>query len=965
MTPQQPSRAYSTSSGAYRYQETGEDPFLEEATAPEQLAEYEPYRGYTESMPYQGDLGVNRHSFDYDQNQYEEHDESSQRLPYYNDNVPLTSPTVPYPTEETYNNGYSEPIGGVQGLPQVEDSRPLRGLGLSGLDDAQSSMYSEHKLGRNDSVVGGGDESAFEVGELRTSDHHDTMTSTEDSDQETQEWLQRQRPSALRRAGTRKVDLVKGQVFTFEYEVPTAVKMSALPEYRDEEAGRTEFSHMRYTAATCDPDDFRFENGYSLRSAEYGRKTELLITVTYYNEDKVLTARTLYGIMQNIRDICNLKRSEFWGQNGQAWQKIMVVLVMDGLDPCDKNVLDMLATVGVYQDAVMKKNVNGEETVAHIFEYTTQLCVTPQQQLVRPEQGNSSSMPPIQMLLCLKQENSKKINSHRWVFNAFCPMLKPEVVVLIDAGTRPGPKSILHLWQSFYNNPTVGGACGEIHAMLGPHKRYLINPLVAAQNFEYKISNILDKPLESMFGYISVLPGAFSAYRYAAVEGRPLEQYFHGDQTLAKRLGKKGVNGMGIFRKNMFLAEDRILCLEVVFKRDCNWHLSYVKASKAETDVPDGVAEFMGQRRRWLNGSFAAGIYAIMHFGRVYHSRHNPLRILFLHLQFCYNILQQILSWFMLGCYYLTITIIIELSANPREFGAETDQKSFPFGVRASSIISIIVKYVYTLFLMVSFILALGNRPRGSKWFYYFMMFVWGVIQIYALIISFYLASNAFSDNMVDSVSEFFSNFFTSTTALVVVALASTFGLYIVSGLIYLDPWHILTSFAQYMFLMPSFVNVLNVYAFCNWHDVSWGTKGSHVADSLPEAKLVKVGEVAVVEEATKSITDIDEEFQQVVKRALAPYKPAKRTDGATDEDKSQMFRTYLVIIWIVSNIVLIWAITSTDTLALGMTDSVRERISRFFAVLLWSNAVVAIVRFIGCLVFVLKSFFVRIFNRR
>jgi len=28
---------------------------------------------------------------------------------------------------------------------------------------------------------------------------------------------------------------------------------------------------------------------------------------------------------------------------------------------------------------------------------------------------------------------------------------------------------------------------------------------VAAQNFEYKISNILDKPTESFFGYISVL----------------------------------------------------------------------------------------------------------------------------------------------------------------------------------------------------------------------------------------------------------------------------------------------------------------------------------------------------------------------------------------------------------------------------------------------------------------------------
>lgn len=46
----------------------------------------------------------------------------------------------------------------------------------------------------------------------------------------------------------------------------------------------------------------------------------------------------------------------------------MVTLVADGLGPMDTDVLDVLATIGVYQDGVLKKSVDGKPTVAHIFE---------------------------------------------------------------------------------------------------------------------------------------------------------------------------------------------------------------------------------------------------------------------------------------------------------------------------------------------------------------------------------------------------------------------------------------------------------------------------------------------------------------------------------------------------------------------------------------------------------------------
>jgi chitin synthase len=717
-------------------------------------------------------------------------------------------------------------------------------------------------------------------------------------------------------------------VLSIDYPVPSAIQNAVLPQYRqDLEGGSEEFTHMRYTAATCDPNDFTLKNGYNLRSAMYNRHTELLIAITYYNEDKVLTSRTLHGVMQNIREIVNLKKSEFWNKGGPAWQKIVVCLVFDGIDPCDKETLDVLATIGIYQDGVMKKDVDGKETVVHIFEYTTQLSVTANQQLIRPNAGDSTSFPPVQMIFCLKQKNSKKINSHRWLFNAFGRILNPEVCILLDAGTKPGHKSLLYLWEAFYNDKDLGGACGEIHAMLGRGWRNLLNPLVAAQNFEYKISNILDKPLESSFGYVSVLPGAFSAYRFRAIMGRPLEQYFHGDHTLSKQLGKKGIEGMNIFKKNMFLAEDRILCFELVAKAGSKWHLTYVKAAKGETDVPEGAPEYIGQRRRWLNGSFAASIYSLMHFSRMYKSGHNLIRMFFFHIQLIYNVVTVVLTWFSLASFWLTTTVIMDLVGQPDD---SNNQHAFPFGNTATPIVNTVLQYLYLGFLLLQFILALGNRPKGSKLAYMMSFFTFGLIQLYVIVLSMYLVVRAFTSDTTDVVvnkgtDEFLKTFFGSTgPGIIVIALAATFGLYFVASFLYMDPWHMFTSFGQYLLMMPSTINVITVYAYCNWHDVSWGTKGSDKAEVLPSAQTKKdeKGKMTVVEEVDKPQADIDSQFEATVKRALAPYNPPKVKEVIPLEDSYRNFRTRLVSAWIFSNALLSVAITSDTLDKFGFTVS-------------------------------------------
>ncbi|PYI36299.1 chitin synthase [Aspergillus indologenus CBS 114.80] len=770
------------------------------------------------------------------------------------------------------------------------------------------------------------------------------------------------RAGALRRFGTRKINLVQGSVLSVDYPVPSAIQNAIQPQYREaEEAFAEEFTHMRYTAATCDPDEFTLRNGYNLRPAIYNRHTELLIAITYYNEDKVLTARTLHGVMQNIRDIVNLKKSEFWNKGGPAWQKIVVCLVFDGIDPCDKNTLDVLATIGIYQDGVMKKDVDGRETVAHVFEYTTQLSVTPTQQLIRPQGNEATNLPPVQMIFCLKQKNSKKINSHRWLFNAFSRILNPEVVILLDAGTKPGPKSLLSLWEAFYNDKTLGGSCGEIHAMLGQGWRKVLNPLVAAQNFEYKISNILDKPLESAFGYVSVLPGAFSAYRYRAIMGRPLEQYFHGDHTLSKRLGKKGIDGMNIFKKNMFLAEDRILCFELVAKAGFKWHLSYVKASKGETDVPEGAAEFISQRRRWLNGSFAAGLYSLMHFGRIYRSGHSIIRLFFLHLQMIYNVIQLIMTWFSLASYWLTSSVIMDLVGTP---SSHNGNKGWPWGDEASPIVNNFIKYGYLWVLALQFILALGNRPKGTVVPYTLSFMYFSLVQIYVLVLSFYLVVNAFSSGLFnldinESLTDFLKSFFSSSGGgIVLIALVSTYGIYIIASVLYMDPWHILTSSWAYFMGMTTGINILMVYAFCNWHDVSWGTKGSDKAEALPSVQTKKDddGKQNFIEEIDKPQADIDSQFESTVKRALAPWIEPEEESGKSLDDAYKNFRTMLVCLWVFSNLLVALLITSTGVDKMCLTNTSTTRTSWYFEVILWITAGLSLFRFLGSLYFLGRS---------
>lgn len=198
------------------------------------------------------------------------------------------------------------------------------------------------------------------------------------------------------------------------------------------------------------------------------------------------------------------------------------------------------------------------------------------------------------------------------------------------------------------------------------------------------------------------------------------------------------------------------------------------------------------------------------------------------------------------------------------------------------------------------------------------------------LVDALYLVVRAFTGGNLyfetdEGVGTFLKTFFGDQgPGIIVIALSATFGLYFVASFMYCDPWHMFTSFPAYLAVMSTFINILMVYAFSNWHDVSWGTKGSDKADALPSAQTTKEddGKGAVIEEVDKPQADIDSQFEATVKRALTPWVEPKVDEKKSLDDSYKSFRTRLVSSWLFSNAFLSVCITSESMETFGFTVS-------------------------------------------
>ena len=372
-------------------------------------------------------------------------------------------------------------------------------------------------------------------------------------------------------------------------------------------------------------------------------------------------------------------------------------------------------------------------------------------------------------------------------------------------------------------------------------------------------------------GYITVLPGAFSAYRYSAVI-QVVDKYLEGENIDDKKITA--------FTANMFLAEDRILCFNLLTLKNEKYSLKYIKSAKAKTDVPSNISELISQRRRWLNGTFFATLYSILFFYKIFQTNHSYFRKFLFLLQTLYNLVTTIVSYFQISLFYLTFYFLI---------------KSFTNNVGGETLFHIL-NVVYITVIFLQFIISLGNKPQAIKYLFRFNFTIFSFLMIFVIYIVIDIIINTIEGSVKNSGeiiillqnNEYFRN--------ITISLLSIYGLYIVLGILYLDLFTILSCFLQYYVLVPLYINIFSIYSVCNIHDISWGTKGSNTVIKKVDSKDQQL---------------IRNNYNDIYNNLLIKSKGVVKA-GKQEDDYFCFYRTNFLIVYMILNIGVV-AVISND----------------------------------------------------
>lgn len=282
---------------------------------------------------------------------------------------------------------------------------------------------------------------------------------------------------------------------------------------------------------------------------------------------------------------------------------------------------------------------------------------------------------------------------------------------------------------------------------------------------------------------------------------------------------------------NMYLAEDRIMCLGI---HALGYDLAYLPDAASCVDPVTSLTRMMGQRRRWINGSWFAFEYVF---------KHRSLRTscIFL-IQLIYYWLVQRLTFISIALFYIAITMTVSSAAQEyltpaiaRFFGVHMYEKwrlehykwwIFDVNSIANSVPHVI-NFIYIMLITATLYLSLSlnqNNKRFSRLYY----FTSSLLGVYGIITFVLLVYNTICIVLDIANKNLVGDFIIPAIYLKAMILFIIVGHAIpVIWTFSFSKWiDMLTALPSYIFYVPSYVNILLLYAFCRIDDLSWGTKG-------------------------------------------------------------------------------------------------------------------------------------------
>ena len=154
--------------------------------------------------------------------------------------------------------------------------------------------------------------------------------------------------------------------------------------------------------------------------------------------------------------------------------------------------------------------------------------------------------------------------------------------------------------------------------------------------------------------------------------------------------------------------------------------------------------------------------------------------------------------------------------------------------------------------------------------------------------------------------------------------------------------------------MTPTYINILNVYAFCNTHDITWGTKGDDKPEKLPSATTKADGKVDV--SIPTDDGDLNAQYEAELRAFATKYSVPKKIPSPSEkqEDYYKGFRSGVVLVWMFCNLALAAVVTNAGMERLTVDNNIQDRANIYMQVVLWSVAGLSAFRFVGAVWFLI-----------